>query len=307
MFNKFSRGVLTDRATDGGGAATAPKVDPGAPYVVGEDEPAKPAKAAEPSETEKRISALEKDLASTKANLEEAKRSEQFWADKARGANQPQPEPEEEEAEPVPTRRAAAEEKPEALLNDLSIEGAQALWKRGVITEEQLFEHMKGVEARVLKAVDKKFEQNQRYSAVDSELAKYPDLIDDSKRVAAGQPAKTELYQRAAINLRQMIADDPALKNSPGALLTAVRMADKELKLEAKAKERQAPDSNERRQRIELQQGERPGAGSSEEDGEQDQLSPTQRTIVNNLSRFGANEEGFRANLKNGTTVGRHR
>lgn len=308
MYKTFLMGLWRDRAAEAPNGS--PKIDPGAPYEHGTEAPEKPVTKAEPSDTEKRLTALEKQLETTKADLAEARNSERYWADRARGARVEEDPIPDDEPEPNPSRPAiTVDDKPEKLLDDLSVSGLKALRDRGIITAEEFDAKLDKLETSLLKRVDQKLETAQRHNVIDTELAKFPDLIEDSKRVAQGLPAKTELYKRASNNLREMIADDAALKNSPGALLTAVRMAKKELDLEAKAADTQGRDTGEaRRRRIESQMGERSGAGTSEEDGgEPDSLSPTARSIVNNLSRFGATEETFRAHATNGSPAGRKR
>jgi hypothetical protein len=320
LITKFWRGLLFDRepAGGGGGAAAAEKPDMGAPYDPDGDPPkpeaAKPALTAE----QKELADARKELADAKAQLKEAQVSERYWAQRAKNGNAPEPEPDEDEPED-PERQAAGsrrqaaadtDEKPEQLLDDLSVSGLKALLKRGVITQAQFEEQLEGLEERINKRVDARLQQQDSWRAIDTELGtNYPDVWQDSKRVARGEKPQTEMYRRSAINLQQMVADDPKLKNSPAALLAAVRMAKKELDLEKKAEAK--PVSQNRRERIESQMGERGGSGAGEDELDDDQLSPTAREIVNNLSKHltvkGADgkvsitaEENYRRHAKNG-------
>jgi hypothetical protein len=59
--------------------------------------------------------------------------------------------------------------------------------------------------------------------------SEFPEIVEDYKRVAEGQPPQTELFKRAAEIYRLAIAEDPGLKNANGALLLAIRQAQAEL------------------------------------------------------------------------------
>ncbi len=256
--------------------------------------PEKPAPQAKPEKTpeQKRIDELEAQLQQTNKRVEELTASERYWAERARGAaaepaaDDDSTYEEDDFARGDAERRSAAPaeeetEKPEKFLDDLSASGLKALKARGVLTQAQFDERMQQLEQRI----EARFQQQQQHNAIDAQLAKYPDL----------QNQQSALFKAAQVHFRQMVADDPKMKDSPAALLSAVRMAQRELDLEAKVAATSGSEQREsRRERIERQMPERPAAGHTEDEPGPDMLSPQARQIVSHLSRFGASEDGFR-------------
>ncbi len=286
MFKHHFRGFLFTKALE----TPEGSADPGAPFELPhETEAGKPPAKAEPTETEKRLTALEKELATAKASLAETQQSERYWANKARGTPAPEPEPEPVDDEvPEPGVSPFAGEKPEKFLDDLSAEGLGAMLKRGVITQEQFDGALAKLEDRITRKVESRLQLHAQHTAMDAKFNEFPELLADSKRVAAGEQPQTELYKRTKEHFRAMVADDPSLKNSVGATLAAARLAKKELEMEAKAA---APANgsgdrqSQRRERIAAQGGERAPAGGSEEGAGNDELSATAREVIGNLSK----------------------
>lgn len=282
MKDSFLRGLLRDRAGEPeGGGEPAPKIDPGAPFVHG-DEPAQPkqeAKPAEKSEADKQLAALQKEITDRDKRISELSDSERYWSEQARAAKAPKEEPEPERKRREPN--AAEDEKPEKFLDDLTVGGLRALKAKGVITADEFDERLEAMEQRI----EDRLTQQAQHTKIDQQLAEFPELKDP----------KSPLFERAQQHFRQMVEDDPAMKNTPAALLSSVRMAKKELDLEAKVTDTTTNDKREtRRERVERQMPERSTRSNHEEEGDRDPLSPKAREVVNALSRFGANEEGFR-------------
>lgn len=251
-----------------------PKADaPGKPDAAGKQG------KAEPSESDKQIKALRDELAAVKANLDEARESERFWSARARGGNAPTEEvvedDEDDKDSPKPAESPFSGEKTDRFLDDLGVYGLEALVKRGVLTQDQFLEKIEQLEKRLGDKVDKRLEVQRKHTATDAELAKFPDLKDP----------KSELFKSAQAIFLQMVADDPAMKNSPAALLSAARIARKEIDMEKQlADAKRADRQNNRRERIESQPGERSPVGEDDDVGEA--LSPQAREVVRNLSQF---------------------
>lgn len=296
MKNWFLRGPLFDDELGAGGDGRAVSTDMGAPFEHGavEPEPAAAPKPAEKSDVEKRLDALERDNKAKDARIGELTQSEQYWANRARGAATPEVPADEPDDPPAPIESPFEGEKPEQLLDDLSVNGLKALHKRGLITTDQLVDELGRLEQRVEAKVDAKLAQASRHAAVDQELNKFPDLLADAKLVQAGQAPKTELYKLTQAYYREMLADDPGIKNSPAALLSAARRATKEIELEKRAAGGDRGDrAASRRERIERLAPDRDSSSGEGDGGGDEHLSPTQRTIVNSLSRFGIGEADF--------------
>lgn len=316
MFWHNFRGCLMERAGEGPAAVglTPVAADPGA--VFDDEVPAvDPAPKAGPSDAE-RIAALQRDLASTKSNLDETRRSEQFWAERARGAavaTPDVPQDPDDDTDPIqPGISPFAEEKSDRFLDDLSVEGSEALRKRGFVSKDEVAAIVADAVKGVRDEVKGTLAQQSHNNAIDAELAKFPELLADSRALKANPAAKvSRMYELTQGHYRQMLADDPRLKNSPGAMLSAARMAKKELDLDAK--HNPAPPGLTRRDRVAAQMGEREsGAGGEEEVGDEE-LSQTQREVIGSLSRYltvkdaktgkvtMTAEQNYRRHAKNGT------
>lgn len=294
MINPFSRGFLLDRAGEAV-AEAPPKIDPGTPFVHDDKPTPKETPRPEKSQAEKEVERLSAELKAGKEELKRLADSEKYWSEKAR-ARQPEPvqeveeQPEEEEERLDPFKG----EKPEKFLDDLSVKGLAAALERGVITQKQFTDGMKKLATSLEQRIDEKLNTATRHSQMDAQLAQYPELLEDTKRVNRGEAPQTEMYKRTQANFKEMIEIDPSLRNSPAALVTAARNAKKDIDMEAKLADRERGDKQRgRRERIEATNPDRDAAGS-EGGAEPDQLSPQARQVVNGLARFGATEEGFR-------------
>jgi hypothetical protein len=317
MFWHNFRGSLFERAGEGP-AAVGLSRDTGAVFddelpPPGEETPPGPSET-----TEQRIQALERDLASTKANLEETRRSEQFWAGKARAGGLPLPadvpeDSEDDDTSPQPGVSPFADETADRFLDDVGTHGSEALRKRGFVSKDEVTAIVGDAVKQVREEVKGTLALQSRHQAIDAELAKFPELLADSRALQANPGAKvSQMYELTQAHYRQMITDDPKLKNSAGAMLTAARMAKKEIDLEAKHNNPPPPNTS-RRERVAAQMGERDaGVGSGDEVEGDDELSSTAREIVGNLARhlvvkdpktgkvIRSAEDVYRGQLKNG-------
>lgn len=296
MINPFSRGFLLDRAGEAV-AEAPPKLDPGTPFVHDDKPTPKETPKLEKAPIDKEVERLTAELRAAKDENKRVAESERYWSEKAR-ARQPeavqeveeQPEEEEERLDPFKG------EKPEKFLDDLSVKGLAAALERGVITQKQFNDGITKLTAKLEQRMDEKLDKLTRHSQKDAELARlYPELIEDTKRVNAGKEPQSELYKRTDAILKEMIADDPSIKNNAGAAaMLAAKTAKKELEMEKQLEEARRGDKQRtRRERIDATNPDRDASGTEGGD-EPDQLSPLQRQLVNGLSRFGATEEGFR-------------
>jgi hypothetical protein len=277
-----------------GSAGGGPPLDPGAPFVHGEP-PEKPAagKAAEKSDIEKRLDALERDNAALRKKNDELSESERYWAQRARGGDRddaPADDAGEFDPDPeIPAGRAAdvQEETPEALLDDLSAKGLKALKARGLITDDEL--------EKRLEKIRQQTEQRIAIAEADASWStsfaqEFPEIAADNARMNRGEKPQSELFQRASAIFREMVADDPSLKKSQGALTAAARAAKRELAAEKKAMEN---DRDERRARIDAQRPERDRSRNDDDDGEP-HVSRLGQQVIGHLSRFGVTEESYR-------------
>lgn len=237
-------------------------IDPGTPYEHGAEPEAKPAGK---SATEQRLEQIERDLAEARRTADTERANAQFWARKA-ASKEPtvvvtQPEPEE-------TRELVPElvEKPEALLDDMSKAGLNALKARGLITADQLRQVLEENNQRNQAATEERIQQVRAEAEFQGRLAsEFPEVAEDSARMDKGLPAKSPLFIRAAEIYRENIALDPALDGSKGALLIACRQAKAELDAKGRGGKKPADEVDDeprrerpsRRERIARQAPER--------------------------------------------------
>lgn len=257
-------------------------IDPGAPFEHGQESEAeeKPKPAAKSSET-LRIEALEADLARERSARKEAEDDSKYWANRNR---QPQQREEREDTPAKPAAPAAATEKPEKLLDDLTAEGLDALKKRGVITGPELAtileEHASKMEGRM-----QQVRQDAEFSARIS--AEFPEIAEDSQRLNRNEKPQTELFAAASRIYRQMVADDPALEGTNGALLIAARQAKAEILAKKKPAAKETDEVEEarppRRARIERQASDRSPSGSEGDESHQDGFSKQQLEVMKHL------------------------
>lgn len=275
----FRNSPLFSPDSSPGGSDTA-LVDLGAPFEHGDD-PAPAEKKPEKSAEQIEIENLRAENAASKRRADEAEETARYWAN--RGRQQPEREV---RREPEPERReAVVTEKPEKLLDDLTSEGLEALKKRGVVTGPEL--------AQILEEQEQRMEGRMQAVRQDAEFGariaqEFPEIAEDSKRIDRGEKPKSDLFMAASRIYQQLVADDPALKDTNGALLIAARQAKAEVAAKSKNKDEPMRGENNssqdtRRARIDRQRGDRVPAGSEGDEGHQDGFSKQQLEVMKHL------------------------
>ena len=228
-----------------------------------------------------------KDIAALRSRIAELENSERYWAEKAKSAA-PAPEPKKDdqpdELEALLASAGVDDDTAAGLLDDIGEKGVAALEKRGVVTKAQL--------AKILGAVEKRMEAKaaaladtrvngakDQLSAEAKLLKDFPDLADD----------KSEFAIAVGREFAAMVADDPSLKNSYGALRAAARVVS-QVKTDT---------AMSRTQRIAQQSPARGAKAASEFDDEGDiEITPEARQLIAMGSRYGVTEESFKAHAR---------
>lgn len=292
MWNPFLYGPRLDRA---GESAPSGAVDTNIPISVDDlipPEPAKGGKAPEKSEVEKRLEALESENKRLSTRISESENDARYWQQRARGGANEDRQPEPEEPEPAAEPDPVEEIPPEQFLEVLSKEGIKGLRRFGFMTQREVDAKV----AEVARDGDRKLAAAAQSVAIDNRLAReFPELLEDNQRVHRGEKPQTELFNRTSTIFRELVADDPTLKNSPGAMLMAARQAKGQLDAEKKAKEGQQDGNGnrqrDRRERIDTQRGERDRP--EEFEGGRPELPSQARDVIAALSHHGVKEEDY--------------
>jgi hypothetical protein len=219
------------------------------------------------------LEALRAENASLKRTNSELSESERFHAGRADAA--------EKKGKPAPKAddEDDPDDTPEKFVDDLSASGVRALEKRGVLTKKAARELIKEIATEVAESI-----VGKRAAGMMSDaklLRDYPDLEKEG----------SELHKATGVIYRELIANDPALKNSPGTLAMAARLAKAEMK---------KPDEDEaetkRLERVRAQQGDRGRRTSSQfDDDDAVGLTETQKSIA---ASFGVDEKEVIAEKK---------
>lgn len=222
-FEVFPLHAPEDDRTGSTGTDTM-RVDPGAEHEM-DDEPAeRTAPTVKKSAAEEEAESLKAENKRLQKMADDNAADAKFWSDraKARGAA---PARVTDDDEP-PARRqpaaAAVVEKPEELIDDLNKRGLSALKDRGFISKEELEQALADV--RTATAEDISEARNEAVFSGRLE-AEFPEMMEDSARVAKGLAPKSELFVKAGEIYRDLVDMDPSLKNSRGLLLIAARQA----------------------------------------------------------------------------------
>lgn len=169
------------------------------------------------------------------------------------------------------------------IADDFATNGIEALRKRGVLTKKEAKEMF---ETAARKVAREEVERSRKDMIADTELLQqFPGLSDP----------KSEMFTRTQDIYNEQIKRDPSLKGSPQTLPMAARIAKAELIAEGRADARQ--------DRITRQSGDRStGRGSSFSEDDSDDLSPTQRSILERFNAAGdvqISEESYRKRAGN--------
>jgi len=267
--------------SDAGGPAV---IDGGLPHEHDNDETDDTRDEPEQTPEQKRIAELEAQVANERTEKERARRDADYWANRGRGATDEEEElgarvGDDDELSPEAKEAAALREKltPEQMLEMLTTDGPKALAKLGFVTAEQLHREVRAAEERGVRRVGAE-RADERYERLLSE--EFPDIIQDSNRVAAGKAPVSRLFTRSGEIYREAVELDPQLKGSKSLLLTAARQAAAELGIKRGTREgpRQAEEPRgerterpSRRDRVDAQ---RPPVDRS--DGNDEERGPNE-------------------------------
>lgn len=232
----------------------------------------------------------------------EAKQSERFWADRARGnghgpAAPPQIVEEEDPIEtsdllPKPQKVSGSAAVDEAIFNDPDkwleaiAKGPRAIEalirNQGYVNAEQVAEIAAKVARRTVDVERGKITTDNRL------MNAFPDLADN----------QSELFKATAEEYQELIAFDPAAKNSPATLFAAAKAAKARLGSKRRPDDEDYEDNydrveSNRRRRVEAQDGSRAGRATRDEDS--DTMGPQARQIA---KLMGVTEDEFRAEKK---------
>ena len=241
-----------------------------------EESEAKPAKA-KPSETEVRLTKLEKELDQRDKRISELQAEGRYWYEKAKGGRpdaedgDDEEDDDEEPAEPDTDEEDTAEK----FVDDIAAKGVKALLQRGMLTKKEALAMIQKHSARVAREA---VAAATRGIKADAALLKeFPELENE----------KSELWQKTGEYYREMVREEPRLKNSPKALALAAKAAKADLKPGRNG------DEEARRDRVRRSQGDLGDRGRSdiENDGDED-LSPMQLEFLRGMK---VSPDDFRA------------
>ena len=248
------------------------------------DQPAAPKGQAET------VTVSKAELARMERELGEARASERFWADRARGNGNGHPQqaaPAEEEDPietddllPKPPAVTGTSDVDEAIFHDpdkwleaiskgpRAIQALVAKATEGYVNAQQVAEIAAKVARRTVDVERGKI-------STDSQLmTKFPELADN----------KSALFRATAEEFQELIAFDPQAKKSPATLFAAAKAAKSRLAMEARSKKDDGDDGDEydrvetdRRARVAAQDN-RPGRAPLEDPD--DSLGPQAKQIA---------------------------
>lgn len=197
-------------------------VDPGAEHEMDDEpEPRRAAPVVTKTAAEQRADDLAAENTRLKKLADDNAQDARYWADRARKGATPAPRNDDDDQ---PRRRAEPEvaEKPEELIDDLNKRGLTALKDRGLFTKADLDEALDAERA----ATEERISDARSEAVFSGRLeAEFPEMMEDSARVAKGLAPKSDLFIKAGEIYRELVDLDPSLKNSRGLLLIAARQA----------------------------------------------------------------------------------
>lgn len=262
-------------------------------------EPEPPKKA--PAKPTKEERAEQKELDRLREENRLLQQSERFWQQKAAGRKDAGDEPPADEvpeddvdvsdlvAEQEDGKEPEKEQTPDEFIDELSKLGPKALQKvvarMGYVNKADAAKLATDIAKRVV-------ERERGRMTSDAELiSRFPDLRDQT----------SELYEETAKRFRAAVARDPKSKNSPVTLFLAAEAAELALgagqrntrsRTGGDYRDRDDEEERERVRNINAQQGDRGRGGRSGDYGDDDELGPEARQIVN---AFGVDEKAYRA------------
>lgn len=243
---------------------------------------------------------------------DEARQSEKFWADRARGGK-PEPEAEEEDetietSDLVPPRVTGKSDIDEAIFSDPDkwleaiSKGPKAI---EALVKKQGFVSAEEAAAIAAKVARRTVDVERGKITTDNKImSAYPELADPN----------SELFKATAVEYRELTEFDPAAKKSPATLYAAAKAAKARLAAEKRAKstggeedeeygyDRVEPAERVRRSRVAAQDGSRGGRVARSEEPD-DTLGPQAKQIARMM---GITDEEFIAERRK-TESGRRR
>lgn len=221
------------------------------------DEPEEATVAAKAPDPE--LVKLQEQVATLTRRTEQAEQDASFWAGRAQRGERVAAEEPEEVDEPVTAARVITDEKPEALLDDVTNRGLAALQDRGIITKADLdvaLAKIKGETASAIAATRKDAEFGLQVADEFPDFAEESRKIDEAKNSGTRYVPKDPHFVRTGQIFRQAVAMDKSLANSPSALMMAARQAKSELQAQGKwdkgegVRQPARPTQDTRRERI---------------------------------------------------------
>lgn len=228
-----------------------------------------------------------KDAAALQSRIRELEAESRFWAEKAQSDKPAEPKKADapDELDALLAEAGVDGDTAASLLDELGEKGVAALEKRGLVTKAQLKQilnaAMTKMEAKATSIAADRVDGAKSQLTAEAKLLKdFPDLADES----------SDFAKETAREFAAMVADDPGLKNSYGALRAAARMASQ--------KRSGGSNSGElasRMQRIAAQSPTRGGRqAASEFDDEDVEITPEARTILAHAAKYGVTEDSYR-------------
>lgn len=235
------------------------------------EEPPKGKPVEGKGKTEETETISKAELAALRRERDEARESERFWADRARGKPPEAQRTAETKDDEEDDQDLPEDENIDALVTDFSTKGVKALVSRGLITKKMA----KEIAAQVAGKVARQMITAEREKATTDHtiMSEFPELNDP----------ESELFQATRTELQRLVKIDPAAGKSPAALYSAASIA--KAKLDAKAPKRGRYsdegeyDGEDRRRRADAQGASR-GRGSRDLVDPDDGLSPQMRQIL---------------------------
>lgn len=228
------------------------------------------------------------ELASIRRERDEARASEKYWADRARGQKEEReqkPVVEEDPDDPDPAN--------ETFVDDLSTQGLGALTKRGIPTMKGVREMIRTEATKIARQIASETvgQAAQKATTESRIMTEFPEL---------GEP-ESDFYKAVAAEMRVLVKLDPGAAKSPTALYAAARAAKATLGAKAPARrssrdeedryDYQGTNDEEDQRRLRADsQGATRGRGSREVLEDDDALSSQDREVI---SRMGITPKEF--------------
>lgn len=247
------------------------------------------------------------DYARLERERDEARQSEKFWSDRARGPKETPVEEEEDGIEtsdliPKPAKVTGAAAVDDAIFSDPDkwleavSKGPKAIEalirKQGYVNAEQVADIAAKVARRTVDVERGKISTDNRL------MTAFPDLADN----------KSELFRATAEEYQELVAFDPSAQKSPATLFAAAKAAKARLAAAKPAKQDEDDEygydraESDRRSRVAAQDGTR-GGRQSRGDEPDDTLGPQAKAIA---KMMGVSDAEFLAEKKK-TDAGRRR